>query len=288
MAYMQPFIPIDISLLHQKDVLKIIASEKESSPLGFFSKPFRVQLQGKENIVKIYTAIRSVKHIVQEKHDSYKNLLEQTGIKIPHTQAILMDERKPALFVIVQEPFADEELVRTILEKCEKEKVFELITKLFEDVLVFWKNKPHDQPLGFHPTLRNYAIRNNTLYYVDTFPPMNFPQDELNRFILKVAPVPRVVTFFIPEKSINRVTDEYYSIEKMLIGLIGSTCRLRPEYADEILEYSKKYISGCTLNEQEKQNLLHDLDAPPRLSFLWRMVRKLTGNVGKPNVKKAD
>jgi hypothetical protein len=282
---MKTYTPIDISLLHRDDVLKIISTEKESSPLGFFSKPFRVQLQGKENILKVYTTIQRVKNIVQQKHDTYKKELEKTGIKIPHTQAILMNDKKKPIFVIVQEPFEEEELVRGILQRCEKEKIIALIHLLFEDVIRFWKNKPNDQPLGFHPTLRNYAIREQELYYVDTFPPMNFTQEELNRFILHVAPAPGFITFFIPEKSINRVTDEYYSVEKMIIGLIGSTCRLRPEHADEILAYSKTYISQCSLNKKEKENLLRELTTPPRLSLLWRMVRKITGNVGMPNVK---
>ena len=74
----------------------------------------------------------------------------------------------------------------------------------------------------------------------------------------------------------------------MIIGILGSSIRLRPEYAKEFLKFTKNYIQESNLTSKEKYSILQKTDAPPRLPFLWRLVRKITGNVGKNNVGKSQ
>jgi hypothetical protein len=84
---------------------------------------------------------------------------------------------------------------------------------------------------------------------------------------------------------INRVSNEYYYLPKMFIGIVGSCCRLRPELADEILAFSKAFASESeVIAKAEREAIAELLKTPPHLSKLWRTWRRLSGNIGKPNV----
>lgn len=165
------------------------------------------------------------------------------------------------------------------------EDLYRYLTLVYDEIIAYWNKKPFSLDFGFHPTLRNYSIRNNSLYYFDTFPPMNMSQLALNKLILQMAPVRDWIKSFIPSKAINRVSNEYYYFDKMFLGIVGSSVRLRPEFGQQILDFTENYLSDAKLSPEVKKELLAQVTAPPKLSFLWRFVRKLTGNIGQPNVK---
>jgi len=84
---------------------------------------------------------------------------------------------------------------------------------------------------------------------------------------------------------INKVTDEYYHLDKMFTGIPGSCCRLRPDDAGKILQFSRDYVkSSAGLSAPEKESILALLNKPPQLPRIWILIRKLSGNVGKPNI----
>lgn len=266
-------------------VLEQIKNFKEDSKLGFFSKPYRVTVEGEEVIVKKYHPIDKSAFKIAELHDEYKKELSKTGLNIPETKIEIVKNKNKYILIILQEAFKKEELFRYMFEKSDLNNLLILCKLIFDDTIKFWKNKPNNK-IGFHPTSRNYAVKEDELFYFDTFPPMNMPQKELNQLIIKVSPfASNFIKLFIPNKAINRVTNEYYSIVKMMSGIVGSSCRLRPEYAKEILDFSENYFKESSLSKTEINEIIREISTPPNLSVIWRLIRKLSGNTGKPNIK---
>ena len=69
-----------------------------------------------------------------------------------------------------------------------------------------------------------------------------------------------------------------------MIGAIGSVCRLRPENAPLLLTTAREFVVS-NMEEIDAADLLPRLEAPPRLSTTWVMVRALLGVEGEPNVR---
>jgi hypothetical protein len=273
--------------LHSIDIARLIEKLKKKeqvSQLGFFSKPYTIKLDNEEIVIKVYNPVKNNASFIIQSHDKYIEDLKRTGIKVPNTRISMVKKGSKQQLIILQPAFEKSELVRTIFEVKPLEKLLQFLRLMYNDTIIFWLNNPYKSKLGFHPTLRNYAYSNGSLHYFDTFPPMNMSQHELNKLILQMAPVTNWIKSLIPVKAINRVSNEYYSVEKMIIGILGSSIRLRPEYAEEFLKFTKNYIQESNLTSKEKYSILQKIDAPPRLPFLWRLVRKITGNVGKPNI----
>ncbi len=270
-------------------VLLQIETQKLSSNLGFFSKPFRRNLNGVDYIIKLYIPLRDKKfnnYLLQQHHDYILALLA-TGIKVPDTLIFTREVKNREQLVIIQHAFQENELLRTLMQESNESEVYENLTLIFNDTLLYWKNKKPGVDIGFHPTLRNYSKHQGSLYYFDTFPPMLMSQKKLNRLIIRMSPFGGFIKKLVPQKAINRVSNEYYHLDKMFTGIVGSTCRLRPEWADQILAFSIQFIQQSQqITETEKQNILNLLSQPPKLSGLWVFIRKISGNTGQPNIKK--
>ena len=265
-------------------VLHACQSDNYDSKLGFFSKIFRINFQGREIIVKRYLPIKDGASFILDKHDEYIKSLLETGVKFPRTQMAAVRKKNKTELIIFQMAFSPKELFRNIFQYASAEELSGLCKMIFDDILTFWKNMPKHQPIGFHPSLRNYAIRNRELYYFDSFPPMNMTQNELNKIIIKMSPFGRLIKPIVPPKALNRVSDEYYSVSKMVKGIVGSCCRLRPEYMEELLEFTISYFSKSDLKQEEIESIIAEMKTPPKLSGIWTTIRRLSGNVGSPNV----
>jgi hypothetical protein len=268
-------------------ILEECRLDNYESNLGYFSKPFRIVFNGNDIIVKRYHPIRNGASFIYENHDEYLRKLMEIGIKIPSTTMITNRKKYKIELIILQEPFRKEELFRNIFQQATLEKSLHLLKMILDDTLKFWKNMPQYQPIGFHPSLRNYAIRRGELYYFDSFPPMLMSQDELNRIIIKMSPFGFLIKPIVPAKALNRVSDEYYSIIKMVKGIVGSCCRLRPEYMEEILEFSISYVRKSDLKQSEIEYIINEIRTPPKLTGIWKTIRRLSGNTGNPNVNLA-
>ncbi|HAP62929.1 MAG TPA: hypothetical protein DCR93_26685, partial [Cytophagales bacterium] len=213
--------------------------------------------------------------------------LAAPGRRIPDTRMELVTMGGRWVPLIVQEAFTKEDLVRQTLEGIASQEEYQRIVNLIlQDTLHYLDHLAHhpDTILGFHPTLRNYALHKGQLYYFDTFPPMNLPQPELNRIIRQSLPQPwlKVISWIFP-RILNRVSHEYYDATAMVTGIVGSACRLRPEWSDKTLEACHEYLASTTPKTIPLQPILKKVQSKPRLSKGWTTLRKLTNNIGKPN-----
>lgn len=269
-------------------VLSDTRSKKICSDLGYFSKPFRIERAEGELIVKLYLPVKNLGMVssIIKNHDDYIAELNHTGLRIPRTIITSKKTGRKHQIVIVQESFKDDDLLRNRIKKASSAELTSLCSLIFEDIFKFWRQKNSSLEIGFHPTLRNYSLREGNLYFFDTFPPMLMSQKKLNRLIITMSPYGGLIKKFIPQVIINMVTDEYYCLKKMFVGIVGSCCRLRPDDAGKILDFSSKYVMDSELlSESEKASIIKLLKKPPELSKIWILIRKLTGNTGYPNIK---
>jgi hypothetical protein len=262
--------------------------EKTVSALGFFSKPFRIYHADKELIVKLYSPIRnnSLVSSIIKNHNDYMSELKFIGLKVPETFITTKPTGNKHQLIIIQEAFQDDELLRNRIIEASLSELTNMCFLIFDDITKFWKRKKNSLDIGFHPTLRNYSLHDGNLWFFDTFPPMLMDQRKLNHLILKMSPYGGWIKNLVPLRFINKVTDEYYHFDKMFIGVVGSCCRLRPDDAGKILSFSNEYITDTVLlSDPEKASILKLLKRPPDLSKIWILIRKLSGNIGSPNIK---
>lgn len=258
---------------------------------GFFSQPF-IAVSGPYagKIIKLYGPAGSPVLLQQLKqhHDAYYRALAKTGIQLPQTEMLLLQEGKKLRACIVQEPFPANDLVRfRILEGDENAVIANLIAMLNEaKVFVTDATKP---VMGFHPTTRNFAWRDNSLIYFDTFPPMLCSQWEINNLVLRFTPV-KLARVFRPvlRPFMGIVTREYYDEVKMIQGITGSVCRLRPEFAQKSLQVSQEWLAGAGLSNSTTRKLNHHFMNPPSLPEIWIRMRSWLGKEGNPNLPKKN
>ncbi|MFA5353248.1 MAG: DUF6206 family protein [Thermodesulfovibrionales bacterium] len=266
----------------------------ESGKYGFFSKPFLATsgpYQGK--ILKQYHDIRNRDLCVElvDVHNRYVGLLKKAGISVPATEIRFQEGTKGKYTImIVQDAFPETALVRNIMLKAGFEECELLMRGIIDEavtVLTFMRDHPEEN-MGFHPTLRNYAMTGGKLHYFDTFPPFcRWDQRQVEEIILEFAPF-GFVRFLKPlaRPFMHRVTDEYYFEDKMILGIVGSSCRLRPEFYQQLLDSAAEQLRDMSSERVlNKEGILHELSQPPSLSPLWVITRRLLGKEGQPNLK---
>lgn len=271
---------------------KISSTKIDSSELGFFSLPIIVN-EGKlaNKIVKVYAASKSKQacDYLADKHQLYIQRLTGLGVLVPETRLEIVSEKnRKHYLVVIQQAFQTSELVRGMIERAEINQALTVMFGVLDDVLKFIRRAREQNvtdTVGFHPTLRNYALCDGKYYFFDTFPPMAVEQKELNKILLEFIPfpIPKFIRY-LARMWIHIVTDEYYQYDKMILGVIGSVCRLKPESAEIIMEASRKYISEQILERQLRDSILLQLSKPPRLKPIWILFRKLFGKKGAPNI----
>ncbi|MEM9327421.1 MAG: DUF6206 family protein [Bacteroidota bacterium] len=275
----------------QNELERLLVGQSNREPLsqlGFFSKPVAIEegpLSG--NVIKVYRSSSNSKLLIdlQEDHQAYLQALDSLGVSVPPTHLHVVSRRKSFTPIIVQKRLGSEAMIRYQLEQATDIDTFISLTQRLLQAAIDFIITKHEQDLhvGFHPTTRNYALDQHNPIYFDTFPPMTRGQEAVNRYILHFAPVPCWVKYFIRLSALNRISDEYYDDVKMLIGIVGSACRLRPAGAEQILSAGRRYIEESSLREPVKQQVSSVLAEPPRLSRLWTSFRRVFRKEGAPN-----
>lgn len=273
----------------EKEIIRIeteILNRSQESNLGFFSQPFRMTLHSKEFIVKTYIPIKdgALLNQIIENHEPYIEALKASHVTITDTLLLCRPFDSKKRLIIIQEAYDTDTMLRDLVIKADLEKTLALLELILKDTIVYWKNKV-SQPIGFHPTLRNYALINGQLEYFDTFPPMLMEQQPLNRIIKTMSPFGNGFKWLVPNKAMNRVSNEYYDYVKMYSGIVGSSCRIHPDRSNEIIAKALETIKGSGLDPVLVSKITSNLKEPPKLSGIWTFIRKISGNEGKPNIK---
>ncbi len=275
-----------------KELIRLILDQKQAEPLsklGFFSKPTVITdgpFAGK--VLKVYRSSTSQEKTQQllADHRLYIEQLQNLGVSIPQTEMHIAQSGSRLTPLILQERFEPETLVRHQLENADNiESYLSVVGALLNATVAFILAKSEKKlAIGLHPTTRNYAYRNSQLVYFDTFPPMAGLQREVNKYILGYSPIPNALIALLPNSLLNIVSDEYYDDSKMISGIVGSSCRLRPQDRHLILDHSRELIKQSQLTTSCKTKILETLSQPPRLPAIWTFVRRILGKPGAPNI----
>lgn len=263
-----------------------------SSKLGFFSKPVLLT-QGTHagKVMKSYTFVKNrvlceeLLHI----HEDYILQLTSAGIKIPPTEAEMVQHKNSFSIRIYQQPFDESQMARKIMETGSLTTCMMVMNGILNEAVTAlnFLEENKDVRMGFHPTLRNYAVKDDAFWYFDTFPPMaHISQQKLESYILHFSPYNTPGWFKkLAKPLMHHVTDEYYQADKMYLGIVGSSCRLRPEFQEIFLSLAQKRVENLK-NNMHRNSILSKLQHPPKLPFIWTFTRKILGKEGKSNLKK--
>lgn len=273
-----------------QDVRAALAARGEPvSRLGYFCLPFRPK-DGPlaDRVIKTYRGGRD-RALLQElgvRHDAYVAALTGAGVRLPETQFLILEEAGYLQPVIVQEALDERLLMRPKLEAASLSEMQDILGAAILSIADFWA-RIADRPerIGYHPSIRNFAIDDQGPIFFDTFPPLiGYSHAEMGRVLLRFSEsgLVRAMGRVMPGR-IRGIQDEWYSPAGTIVGLIGSAVRLRPVDGPATLAWAQGFVA-THLKGPLRDEVLEELDRPPRLPAYWTGMRRLLGLEGKPNV----
>ncbi len=259
------------------------------SRLGYFCAPFRPG-QGplSDKVIKTYRGGRDPELLEQlsRRHDAYVDCLTQAGVRMPATTFLILNEAGYLQPVIVQDALDEALLLRPQIEADRIETAIDKLDQAATSIAQFWKAvAQRPERIGYHPSIRNFALDGGGPIFFDTFPPLiGYSREEMGRLLLRFSEsgLIRNMGPLVPER-IRSIQDEWYSPAGTIVGLIGSAIRLRPGDRAAIMDWARGFASA-RLEGDMRSEVLEDLAAPPRLPAFWTATRRILGLEGRPNV----
>ncbi|SDG76461.1 DUF6206 family protein [Alloyangia pacifica] len=258
------------------------------SRLGYFCAPFRpVDGPFADKVIKVYRGLpdgAALERLAQA-HDAYVAALEQTGVPLPKTEFLLMQTETGRVPVILQEALPETSLMRPRMQREDLASTLAMMESAGQVIAQFWNNADQiEGRVGFHPSIRNFAVVDGQAIFYDTFPPLiGYSREEMGVLLLQFSEK-RLMRWVGPlmKAKVTGIQDEWYSAPETLVGLVGSACRLRPEHAGAYLDWGREFAPRAMPRFAEEA--LEGLSQPPRLPGYWTGFRKLLGLQGEPNL----
>lgn len=259
------------------------------SRLGYFCAPFRPGAGPlSDKVIKTYRGGRDPDVLEQlaRRHTAYVECLTQAGVRLPETQFLILNEAGYVQPVIIQEALDEATLLRPQLEAAPIDLALQLLEATTVSIAEFWSRvAQRPERIGYHPSIRNFALDDRGPIFFDTFPPLiGYSRADMGKLLLRFSEsaLIRNVGMLLPER-IRAIQDEWYSPAGTIIGLVGSAVRLRPEDREAILDWARGYASA-ELKGELRSEVLQGLADPPRLPAIWTTTRRVLGLEGRPNV----
>ncbi|MEQ8365209.1 MAG: DUF6206 family protein [Roseicyclus sp.] len=270
-----------------RDALK--ARGEPVSRLGYFCVPFR-PAKGPltDKVIKTYRGGRDPGLLEQlaRRHQAYVDCLTQAGVRLPRTEFLILNEAGYLQPVIVQQALDEAILLRPQIEAADQARMLEMLEIAAGSIADFWQRvAQRPERIGYHPSIRNFALDGDGPIFFDTFPPLiGYSREEMGQLLLRFSEstLIRSMGRVMPER-IRSIQDEWYSPAGTIVGLIGSAVRLRPDDGEAIMDWARRFAS-VRLNGEMQAEVLDDLNSPPRLPAIWTTTRRVLGLEGKPNV----
>ncbi|HXE72747.1 MAG TPA: DUF6206 family protein [Candidatus Nitrosotenuis sp.] len=248
----------------------------EGARFGFFCRPF-LAASGPHagKVLKLYRGGRREEaEALAQAHRLYVDKLRRLGILVPPTTMEVLAWGRGYRVQIVQEPFPIELHARTLVQRGEPAAGRAIVRGILEDALkVIGHNQATGEEIGFHPTLRNYFVRDSRFFMVDTFPPMAGGRRQVKAIV--AAQVGLGGAGPLGDWLMDLVTEEYYDPLRMLFGVLASAARLRPELAEDFFAQARQVFEERATGEMRQ--LLLEEGRKLRLSrqhFLVRLFKR--------------
>ncbi|PIL18137.1 hypothetical protein P775_21460 [Puniceibacterium antarcticum] len=258
------------------------------SKLGYFCAPFRPASGPFANkVIKVYRGLSDETALerLAACHDDYAAALRTAGVPLPCTAFLLLPIEGRRVPVIVQDALPNEAMMRPLMQSGTRDETVAMMEAAGDVIATFWNNADQFKTrIGFHPSIRNFAIIDGNAVFFDTFPPLiHYSRAEMGKMLLQFSDkaLMRWVGPLVQAK-VTGIQDEWYSPAETLVGLVGSACRLRPHDAGAYLEWGRDFTRR-RMQRWEDEALLGMVE-PPRLPGYWTGFRKLLGLQGEPNV----
>ena len=279
----------DLDQLTQLVAADSAARGETLSHLGYFCAPFRpADGPFSDRVIKVYRSPGSDAALdrLVTCHDDYAAALTKTGVPLPATQMHIITLNGARIPVITQEALPADSMMRPKMQTAPLEDTLAMMESTGHVIARFWNAADQfDTRIGFHPSIRNFAIVDGGAVFFDTFPPLiHYSRAEMGKMLLTYSEsgMMRFVGAFAPAK-IARIQDEWYSAPETLVGLVGSACRLRPDHVDAYLDWGRDFTKREMPRWQDEA--LAGLNVPPKLPKAWTRMRSLLGLQGAPNLK---
>lgn len=258
------------------------------SKLGYFCAPFRPS-QGpfSDKVIKVYRGLSDAGalDLLVERHDVYVAALRQAGVPVPKTEIHLLQDGATRIPVIVQDALPANSMMRAMMQRGTQVETLTYMQAAGEVIARFWNNVDQSQTrIGFHPSIRNFAISEGRAIFFDSFPPLiGYSREDMGQILLLFSEK-RLMRLLGPmlQTRVTGIQDEWYSPAETLVGLVGSACRLRPDDASAYLEWGRGFVQSDMTRWAEEA--MAGLQTPPRLPGYWTGFRKLLGLQGEPNL----
>jgi hypothetical protein len=207
-------------------------------------------------------------------------------VRLPETRFVILNQAGYMQPVIVQAALDEAQLLRPQIEAAPLDAALDKLEQAADSIAMFWRNvAQRPERIGYHPSIRNFAMDDEGPIFFDTFPPLiGYSRHDMGRMLLRFSEsgLIRGMGRVMPER-IRAIQDEWYSPAGTIEGLIGSAIRLRPDDRDAILDWARAFASG-KLDGDMRSDVLDALNNPPRLPAIWTATRRVLGLEGKPNV----
>lgn len=258
------------------------------SRLGYFCAPFRPDSGPlSDRVIKVYRGMGDAAALdrLHRCHDDYVDALLAGGVPMPATEFHFVELEGARVPVIVQEALPVDSLMRPRMQKETLASTLEMMEAAGQIIARFWLwAREQEGRIGFHPSIRNFAVIDNEAVFFDTFPPLiHYSRDEMGRMLLTFSDK-RLMRMVGPlmQKRVTGIQDEWYSPPETLVALVGSACRLRPDDSGAYLDWGREFAGREMAPWAEEA--LAGLREPPKLPGYWTGFRKLLGLQGEPNV----
>ena len=259
------------------------------SKLGYFCAPFRPQNGPlSDRVIKVYRSLADDAALdrLAHAHTDYVALLKRTNVGLPETEFHLLDLSGRRTPVVVQQALDARSMMRPQLIAADRQTALNLMDSAGKVIAGFWNAlEERDGRVGFHPSIRNFAIVDGRAMFFDTFPPLiGYSRDEMGDMLLQFSEK-RLMRWIGPvlRQKVTGIQDEWYSPPETLVGLVGSACRLRPDDAEAFLSWGRDFAQSEM--PRWSVEVLTGLKVPPRLPGYWTGFRKLLGLQGEPNIQ---
>ncbi|MCB1333568.1 MAG: hypothetical protein KDK26_07925 [Roseivivax sp.] len=258
------------------------------SKLGYFCAPFRpASGPFADKVIKVYRSLpdKTALERLAQYHDDYVRALGTAGVPMPATQIVLLEMGRGRIPVIVQDALPAETMMRTRMQQGSLQQTLDDMQAAGTVIADFWNNADQfGTRIGFHPSIRNFAIVDGGAVFFDSFPPLiHYSRAEMGRMLLQFSDK-RLMRWVGPllRAKVTGIQDEWYSAPETLVGLVGSACRLRPADAMAYLDWGRGFAAAQMPRWADEA--IRGMQEPPRLPGYWTGFRKLLGLQGEPNV----
>lgn len=183
----------------------------------------------------------------------YVATLRKMGVLVAETAFRKVPTGRGFAVTLFQESYGDGELVTGIVQTAQKDFCLDIFERTLREGVkaIDWK-RAHDAPgkdeLGFHSSLRNWAVRDGKMYFLDLTPPLRrvdgrtHPLTFLKHIPARFKFIPSLALRYVFFRLASR---DSFAMPVMIAGCLASAAHRRPELEEDLRAKTLAVIEEC-------------------------------------------